>query len=638
MNMLKLPKPELPSPFPNTPRYWKDPITGLVVPKFEAENIEYRANLLRKAENDPILQADLMAASKESQLFWINTFAWTYHQFDVDPDTGRRIQAIYPHSPFITWEVQDGLFYEFDRCLELGEDILIDKARDMGASWMCVDYIHHKWLFRSDSQMLEMSRIEDYVDKPGNMKALFQKHDYINRWLPGWMVPEGCLPGGKNRTKMHLMNPLNGSCIDGESTTEMAASGDRRVITLLDEFAKVKNGSDMRSATRDASFMRIINSTPFGPGTEYAKWKKSGQIKVYVLPYWSHPQKGAGRYLKQDELGKWEIRSPWFDEEEKVRSKKEIAREILREDAESGDQFFTSVNIDKHRAIYGKQPIYTMNINLKKDLTDSVVERAIKTKDVSIVNCHNKRKGPLKVWTRLILGRPDQSKTYVFGMDISKGQGASNSVISVKCKETGEKIAEWVDANVPPYEMAYIAVALALWVGGANPHRLPFFKWENNGPGWDFGRKVVKVLHYPYYYRKVPIGKVTDKKTQSYGWHNSVNDKIQLLSIYDAVLAKGGYINHSVEALEELTYYIWFDSGAVGPSDLVEESESAKKTHGDRVMADALTLDDSEMPNARPVQATTSYEECFANRYNKYVKAKKAKFPIHKRKFDFAVG
>ncbi|KKM08036.1 hypothetical protein LCGC14_1727900 [marine sediment metagenome] len=315
-------KPQLATPFPSNTRYWKDPKTGIVVPKHEQENIEYRINLLRKAETDVVLQNDLMAACKESQLFWINTFAWTYHQFDVDITTGKRIDAKQAHRPFITWDIQDDLFNIFEWCLAKAEDILIDKCRDMGASWACVDFIHWLWLFRPESMLLELSRTEDYVDKSGNMKALFQKHDYINNWLPSWMVPPLCHSGEKNRTKMHLINVLNNSVIDGESTTENAASGDRRLVSLLDEFAKVEKGALMRSATRDASYMRIVNSTPAGPGTEYSKWKNSGKIKVFILPFEEHPEKGHGRYVVKTDTGGYEIRSPWFNEEEKVRSRR----------------------------------------------------------------------------------------------------------------------------------------------------------------------------------------------------------------------------------------------------------------------------------------------------------------------------
>ena len=263
-------EPKLRSPFPNVPDLWKCTKTGLLVPKDPIKNIQYRADLLKRADNDIIMQEDLLAACKQSLLFFINTFVMTYHQFDVEPETGRRIEAINVHNPFVTWEVQDDLCNLFEECLKKAEDILVNKSRDMGASWLCIAFMHWLWLFQENEQLLELSRTEDYVDKAGNMKALFQKHDYINQWLPDWMLPPGIGYREKYRSKMHMFNVYRNNCIDGESTTQHAASGDRRLVSLLDEFAKVDNGADMRSATRDASYMRIINSTVAGPGTEYS--------------------------------------------------------------------------------------------------------------------------------------------------------------------------------------------------------------------------------------------------------------------------------------------------------------------------------------------------------------------------------
>ena len=62
-------KPELAIPFPNIPETWKCTRTGLIVPKHEIENINYRSQVLRDAEYDKGFQADLMAASAESRFF-----------------------------------------------------------------------------------------------------------------------------------------------------------------------------------------------------------------------------------------------------------------------------------------------------------------------------------------------------------------------------------------------------------------------------------------------------------------------------------------------------------------------------------------------------------------------------------------
>lgn len=629
-------KPTLKEPFPDLQRYWTDPITGLVVPKQVEENIEWRGNLLERAEKDIILQQDLMSACKESLLFWINAFAWTFHQKEIDPITGEETELLFSHAPFITWEIQDKLFEKFLSRLKKPKGILIDKSRDMGASWCGIDFIHWAWLFMDDIQILEMSRTEDYVDKAGNMKALFQKHDYINEWLPEWMVPPDCAVGGKYRTNKHMKNILNGACIDGESTNENAGSGDRRRIVLLDEFAKVEKGALIRSATTDVSPFRIVNSTPAGPGTEYAAWKKSGQIEVFQLAWYEHPEKGCGRHTYQDEFGAWQISSPWLVEEAKKRSPKEMAREILMQDVESGDLYFTLHNIKKHVALFGSEPTYRYHINLDKKIANAAVFSKIRARDYKAVKLTSGSKGPLRVWCKLALGRPDQTKTYVFGIDIGKGQGASNSVISIKCRETGEKIAEWRDANTPPYEMARVAIALAIWCGGRKPKSLPFFKWEKNGPGVDFGKEVVKTFKYPYCYYNDVTGDISQKKMSKYGWHASRDSKEELLAAYDRAMAHGGYINHSLFGLEEMESYIYYKDGGIGPASLVAENTSAKKTHGDVVIADALTIDSKEFGTIKHEGPTYPANSCGARRQKKMRDRKKKRG--WRSSFDFDKG
>lgn len=593
-------KPQLSTPFPIPMEVWKDPKTGLIIPKKREVNLAWRMDLMEKTEKDEGMQKDLLAACAESQLFWINAFGMTFHQFDVD-ERGKRIESKHADQPMITWPIQDDLLLRFENCIAEGEDILIDKARDMGASWCCAYHLHWLMLFRraeKPTELLEMSRNEDYVDKPGNMKALFQKHDYINTWLPNWMRPPDCFRGQTNRAHMHWHNPITGATLDGESTTKHAARGDRRLIGLLDEFGAVQNGSAMRMASRDACLVRIINSTSV-PGSEYNKWRSDKTIKVFIMPYWEHPDKGAGRYVKQTKAGKWEIRSPWFDKEEKERGSKYMATEVLREDTEPGLSFFQIQNIDNHEAMYVRSPNSVWDIKWRKHLGYEDLAHYIKTKDLSMVFAVEKAYGPLKLWCDLIKGRPDQSLSYIFGIDTGKGQGASNSVISIKCKETNEKVGEWADATYPPYDFAQIVLAIALWFGGAKPFRLPFLKWENNGPGWDLGKILVKNCFYPYYYRDEKQGNITSKKSQQYGYQMSRQSKFMLLSAYDKVLAYGPYANRSKIALEEARTYVHLSNGGYGPAFMMHESASAKQTHGDRVIADALTIDDKELPKIK---------------------------------------
>jgi hypothetical protein len=586
-------QPELPEPFPDFPEVWRDEQTGLNIPKRTQDNLRWRLALVERAAKDEGFQREMAAACAESTLFYINAFAWTYKLHDFT-DAGKKIPNPKPHVPFITWPVQDKVVTSIDNAIMGGEDLGIDKSREMGATWIILAALDKYFLFKPDSQILLLSRNEDFVDQAGNHKSLFWKVDYLHSRLPEWLCPPGVLRRGqKNRTHMHVHNELNGSAIDGEATTAHAARGDRRLAVMMDEFAAVQRGREMRTATADVSPCRIVNSTPIA-GSEYCQWIDSGKIKVLRLPWWEHPEKGKGRYVVQDEITKkWTIRSPFYDIEDERRSAREMAQELDMDHLQSGELYFEPHIIEQHKALFARPPLYRCDIEFIDDMGKEGVRKMVAKKSSKAVKfCRRTRNGKLQWWGDLVDKRPDQSKTYTFGIDISRGQGASNSVISIRCNETGEKIGEWADANTPPYDLAEITMAIALWVGGRNPRRLPMLIWEMNGPGWDFGRLVVKEYKYPFYYKDAPTGRVTKTVSNKYGWHNSGGQKKEaLLSQYRQMIAHGGIINHSEAALDEMFLYVYYEnSGTIGPAFLVEESSSAKKTHGDRVMADALTL------------------------------------------------
>lgn len=588
-------KPELPEPFPNVSRYWQCPKTGLMVPKDPTENLQWRAKLLREAEDDIELQTDLLTACSQSLLFWVNAFAFTYRIQETD-EKGKRRQAQNQHLPFVTWTIQDQHLLEIEKAINEGYDLLTDKTRDMGSTWDHIAVIHHQWLFIPGRKFLEMSRVETDVDGADNPRCLMVKHDYINKWLPEWMVPRDVLPGGKNRLRMHLTNEENGSRIDGESSNKAAGSSDRVHAILMDEFAKMENAEKIKTSTADVTACRLPNSTPWGPGTSYSKWRQSGQIKVFTLPWYEHPEKGKGRFAEfHEQSGKWKITSPWYKEEEKKRSPKEMAQEIDMDHIGSGDTFFEAHIIEEHKRLFAKPAIPGMSrsIDFRKSVTTDAIPDILLTRKLDRLQINAAKKGPLRVWQHLIAGRLDQSKNYTLGIDISKGQGASNSTLTVFCKETGEKVAEWADANTPPYDFARIACAIALWVGGASNGGRPIMCWEANGPGWDFGREVVEKFQYPFFWVDRAVGTLDKKRSKRYGWHSNAEKKEIVLGHYRRTLAHGGFINHSTEALDEAMTYVRFADGGdsgIGPASLVEESANARKTHGDRVIADMLAL------------------------------------------------
>lgn len=590
-------KPELPTPFPNVSDVWIDSITGLKVPKRMGQNFRWRTKLLERAENDKKLQQDLMTACTKSPIYWFNAFVFTFNAKIVDPETGKEINNLRPHEPFITWTIQDKLITRLVRLIKEGGDLAIDKSRQMGASWVLLGFLHHLWLFRQDSKILELSRIEDYVDQPGNDKSLFWKHDYINSWLPNWMLPPHCLPGkgSKNRVSMRITNELNGSAIYGEATTKNAARGSVRTVVLLDEFSAVESGMEMRKATDDVAACRIINGTA-KMGSEYSRWITSGEIEVFKLPWWDHPGKGLGREVKYDDLlKKHYITSKWHEIEDERRDPKNMAEEVDMNHQGAGSTFFDNRGLENYKLMYCKSPKDYRTINFVKGVANDAVSKLIRSGKIDKIDCRiststQERLNGWRLWCNLIEGRPDQKENYIFGIDISKGQGASNSIISAYSADKRQKFGEWANSRVPPHEFARIVVASALWFGGRNPRRMPFIIWEANGdPGIEFGRMMVKVLGYPYYYRDQAAGVIGAARVKKkYGFHSNAEKKAELLGEYSQALAQFEIFNPSEDALNEAMTYIVFDNGQIGPAVLLEEKSGSRLAHGDRVIADAL--------------------------------------------------
>ena len=116
-------------------------------------------------EYDKSFQNEVWQACAREPLFWLNTFGFTY-----DPRLPVGLQSL----PFITYDIQDELVYEI--CQALGYyDILIEKSRDEGVSWICLSVVSHQWQFHHEQQFMMTSRKQDYVDKRGNKDCLFWK-------------------------------------------------------------------------------------------------------------------------------------------------------------------------------------------------------------------------------------------------------------------------------------------------------------------------------------------------------------------------------------------------------------------------------------------------------------------------------
>ena len=86
--------------------------------------------------------------------------------------------------------------------------------------------------------------------------------------------------------------------------------------------------------------------------------------------------------------------------------------------------------------------------------------------------------------------------------------------------------------------------------------------------------------------------------------------------------------------MDEVNLYVYYDDGGIGPAYLVQETQAAKKTHGDCVIADALTLDNKDIPKGKTEDNIKMPGRCFAARLKEYKDSRKKK-PDWRRNFNF---
>ena len=547
-----------------------------LVPKGMAENLLFRERMLERGRADPQAAHDLYMMCSRDPLFWINTMVWTF-------DPLKKADA--PVIPFISYPYQDAGFIAINDAIG-SHDVLVKKSRDTGATWLVLLVFYHRWSFKNDQSFLVASRNDSYVDESGNRKTLFAKLDFIYDNTPRWLRPR------RLRTQGRFENLDTDSQINGESATGDLGRGDRRTAMLWDEVAAWERSDGYRadSSTLSATSCRIIVSTPQGVGNIYADMAKKTRHQLTF--HWSnHPEKNRGLYTSKDGVLKvldagyvfpkdyeficdGKLRSIFYDKEcERTPIPSVIAQELDIDFLGSGIQFFDSASLAKAKTEFARAPYHVGEFSYTDDGVPS--------------GYLNAEGGKLALWMTLAgdaeMPCPPSGGEYVIGADIAAGTGASNSVLVVADKRTGEKVAEYVYNRIRPEELAKYAVALARWFNDA------FLIWEANGPGRQFGSQVLDLGYRTIYYRHDET-KFPKKESQVPGFYSTDSTKRVLLTDYGLAIARGDFVERSKEALNECAEIVYLDDGCIGHvrSSSVMDPSGAGDNHADRVIASAL--------------------------------------------------
>lgn len=561
------------------------------VPRDRDANADFRRELYRTPKYD---RAGVIELCRRDILFYTNVFVW---QFNPTKVPAERV------GPFVTWPCQDDALLKLLACVEDGKDAVLDKSREMGASWMCLILFEWLWHFTSWNKFIVMSKDEKSVENAADSDSLFWKIDFIHDHLPPWLRPKGY---DRDTHRRHgkagsFYNPETHSSITGVASTGRAGVGGRATAMFVDEFSQIKEDREVLHRTSNTTPCRIFNGTHLGMDTGLFELTRRPDIRKVRLHWTQHPEKFRGAYRFDAEAQQLEVldktysfppdykfildgsptggaapgvRSPYYDDEcVRKGSTRAVAMDLDIDPTGSQNQFFDPILIRHLQAAYCRPPVWTGDATVSED--GKVVEFVAGDS------------GKLLFWRPLTIDGLVPSGQYAAGADTSEGKGATPSVLSILDANTGEKVCEYSSANVEPRTFARLCVALCRAFADTQGSGA-LFAWEAQGPGTDVTEEVVLLGYRRIYYRTNEFD-LQKKQSLTPGWYPSPANKRLVMGNYRDALRQRQFENPSERALEETLAFEESNYGVECDTFASQDDPSgASVCHGDRVVADAL--------------------------------------------------
>jgi len=203
--------------------------------------------------------------------------------------------------PFVFFERQQEFIDYLMQLIHDEEGGLVEKCRDIGATWLACAFSVHQWLFEPDTSVGWGSRKEQLVDKIGDMDSIFEKMRKLIEHLPDVFLPAGFNPA-THATFMRIINPVNGSTITGEAGDNIGRGG-RKSFYFKDESAHYSRPELIEAALGDNTNVQIDISSVNGLGNVFHRRREAGQewapnaelekgrTRVFVFDWRHHPEK-----------------------------------------------------------------------------------------------------------------------------------------------------------------------------------------------------------------------------------------------------------------------------------------------------------------------------------------------------------
>lgn len=208
--------------------------------------------------------------------------------------------------PFILFDKQIEWCKEVIRCWKDRANLIADKSRDVGASWLAMSLSCTLCMFENGISIGVGSRKEEYVDKIGDPKTLLWKARMFMDTLP--IDFKGSWNSKTNAPHMRVMFPETNCTIIGESGDGIGR-GDRKSIYFVDESAYLERPLLIDASLSNTTNCRIDISSANGMANPFAQRRHSGKTRVFTMHWRDDPRKAEDHLVYkidgQEQLVNW---------------------------------------------------------------------------------------------------------------------------------------------------------------------------------------------------------------------------------------------------------------------------------------------------------------------------------------------
>ena len=228
--------------------------------------------------------------------------------------------------PFFLFPYQKKIILKLQECEFLNQDIdlLIDKPRGMGLTWLLSAYFLWRFLYTPNYSTLILSRKEDLVDDGSDIpdNSIFGKIRFMMKRLPKYMLPAEFefkkARGTLTDMTLKLINPAMGCLILGSSTNSNAGRSGRFRAIMIDECFFIESFQKVYNSLTSVARLKVFISTVVESSTaEHFKEACEKEGNYVSLTWEDHPFKDRQWYTELEEKAE-KMQNPDLMREAKV--------------------------------------------------------------------------------------------------------------------------------------------------------------------------------------------------------------------------------------------------------------------------------------------------------------------------------